>query len=53
MKSKFLRLKWRAWEYILIVTEWLFGYGHEVSYGVKNNRNKAYFDYMFSKGKNK
>lgn len=51
MMKHYLRLKWRMWEYILIATGWLFGYGHEAYYGVKENRNKAFFEYTFYKEK--
>lgn len=50
MKS-YLKTKVQMWEKILVVTGWLFGYGHEVYYGVKDKRNKAYFDYVFYKEK--
>lgn len=49
MKKHYLRLNWRMWEYIMIATGWLFGYGHEAYYGVKANRNKAYYAYIFHK----
>ncbi|ATS93517.1 hypothetical protein P1A145kb_p117 [Pectobacterium phage DU_PP_I] len=35
MKKTYLKAKWKAWEYILIATGWLFGYGHDAYYGVK------------------
>lgn len=50
MKLKYLKLRWKSWELILKVTGWLFGYGHEAYYGVKDSRNKAYFAYIFQKG---
>lgn len=51
MKLMYLKIRWQMWEKILVVTGWLFGYGHDVYYGVKDNRNKAYFDYIFCEGK--
>ena len=47
MKKKMAKLKWKMWEHLLSVTGWLFGYDHEAYYGVKANRNKAYFAYCF------
>lgn len=49
MKKTYLWIKWKGWEYLLSVTGWLFGYGHDAYYGVKDNRNKAYFKYIFFK----
>lgn len=43
------KLNWKFWEYTLIVSGWLFGYGHEVYYSVKNKRNMAYMKYIFNK----
>lgn len=51
MKISYLRAKWRMWEYILIATGWLFGYGHDAYNGVKDSRNQAYFEYIFTKRK--
>lgn len=51
MKKTYLKAKWKAWEYILVATGWLFGYGHDAYYGVKDSRNQAYFKYMFYKEK--
>lgn len=51
MKKTYLLVKWKAWECLLSVTGWLFGYGHDAYYGVKDNRNKAYFKYIFRKGR--
>lgn len=50
MKLMYLKIKWQMWEKILVVTGWLFGYGHDAYYGVKDSRNKAYFEYIFQKG---
>lgn len=47
------KLNWRMWEYLLLITGWLFGYGHEAYYGVKANRNMAYFKYKFPERKEK
>lgn len=47
MRMKFLKLKWQMWERILEVTGWLFGTDHEAYFGVKANRNKAFFAYRF------
>lgn len=41
----FLRSRWKFWEYVLIVTGGIFGYGNEIYYKVKNKRNAAYFCY--------
>lgn len=49
MKKTYLKYKWRFWEHTLVFTGWLFGYGHDVYYGIKDNRNKAYFAYVFHK----
>jgi|AGFS01.1.fsa_nt_gi hypothetical protein len=49
MKLTYLKYKWKMWEQILKLTGWLFGYGHEAYYGVKDNRNQAYFEYIFTK----
>ena len=46
MKKLALKARWKMWEYILIVTGWLLGYGNEAYYGVKANRNSAYFAYI-------
>ena len=51
MKKTYLKFKWRFWEQALVVTGWLFGYGHDAYYGVKDNRNKAFFEYTFYKEK--
>lgn len=53
MKKKYLKAKWKMWEYILIATGWLFGYGHEVYYGVKDSRNKAYFEYILCRDRSR
>lgn len=49
MKAKYLKLRWKLWEHILVFTGWLFGYNHSAYHGVKDSRNRAYFDYMFKK----
>lgn len=41
------KFKWKMWEKILIITGWLFGYDHPAYFGVKANRNKAFWAYRF------
>lgn len=43
------KFKWKFWEYTLMITGWLFGYGHEVYFNVKHKRNMAYLRHVFHK----
>lgn len=53
VKQFYRRSVWRLWEYTLIVTGWVFGYGHPTYYGVKASRNMAYFRYTLHDNPNK
>lgn len=44
-KKFLLRTRWKMWEYVLVATGKIFGYGHPTYYSVKNSRNAAYFAY--------
>lgn len=53
MGNEIRKIKWKFWEYALIVAGYLFGYNHEVYYSVKHNRNMAYFAWKFPERKEK
>lgn len=49
LKKKLLYLNWQMWEGLLSFTSWVFGEGHEATYGVKANRNLAHQKWLFER----
>jgi hypothetical protein len=49
MKKTLLKFRWKMWEAILGITGYIFGYGHEVYYGVKDKAVAAYLSYLMQR----
>lgn len=49
MKILFYKANWKMWEYLLIVTGYIFGYDSPAYYGCKFNRDMAFFKYTMNK----